>query len=455
MSRPNGYAWLLQRWDSLRGSFWFFPAQMAILSGAIALGMLELDRQLPVGWGTSLPWLTRVDVEGARAVLSTIAGSMITVTGVVFSITVVALTLTSSQFGPRLLRTFFRDRGSQVALGTFLATFCYSLLVLQAVGSAERVPQLATAGAVGLAIASLFVLIFFVHHAASSIQASNVIAAVADEIRAQVPTLFPETLGDAKPREPNPEERVRIQRLDVAGRVIRARGEGYVRVIDETAILGPASERDLVVRLLVRPGDFVAQASGIACVDATSDLDPVVEDELRSAFVLGDQRTPVQDLRFLTDQLSEMAVRALSPGVNDPKTAIECLDRMGGLLAQLADRAMPSGLRYDEGGMLRLVVEPTRFDEIAASCFDSVRCHGAEDPQVVVAVFAALRAGLVEGIEPARIPVLETHAREMHAAFRRSRSSASERDRAAVDAAFEGLLGELDRAAGGIERAAC
>ena len=183
------YGWLLDLWETIRESYWFYPGQMTISAGLLAVAAVEIDRRVPPEATASIPWLSYVSAESARSVLSTVAGSMMTVTGVVFSITIVALTLTSSQFGPRLLRTFFRDRGTQISLGAFLATYLYSLVVLRAVENPERVPYIATAGAVVFAIVSVFVLIFFIHHAAIALQASSVIAAVSREIEAQIPSL--------------------------------------------------------------------------------------------------------------------------------------------------------------------------------------------------------------------------------------------------------------------------
>jgi uncharacterized membrane protein len=437
MRRGGWSATLLHSWEEIRESYWFFPAQLAVLSGALALGMVEIDRRLPPGWAASLPWITQGSAEGARAVLSTIAGSMITVTGVVFSMTVVALTLTSSQFGPRLLRTFFRDRGSQVALGTFLATFCYSLLVLRAVESPDRVPHLATAGGVLLAIASLFVLIFYVHHAASSIQASSVIAAVAREIREQIPSLFPETLGEERESEPGGADAERLARLEREGFEVAAEAEGYVRVLDDSALLELAGQRDLLVRLEARPGDFVTHGQVVARVLGAGEPDRELAECLRGAFLLGDHRTPVQDLRFLTDQLAEMAVRALSTGVNDPKTAVECVHRLGGALAQLAGRRMPSGLRHDEDGALRVVAEPTRFEAILGSCFDAIRRHGGADAQVAEALLEAVAAAARAGSDRDRLRALAEQAEEVHTAFATAGAADSKRDRARVEAAME------------------
>jgi len=437
------YGWLLDRWDALRESYWFFPGQMALLAGGGALAAIAFDRRAPPDWMAAAPWLTQLSAAGARSVLSTIAGSMMTVISVVFSITVVALTLTSSQFGPRLLRTFLRDRASQVALGTFVATFFYSLLVLCAVETPGHVPYAATAGAVLLAIASLFVLIFFVHHAASSIQASSVIASVVREIDAHLPILFPETLGEEREAPPGPRDQERLARLDRDGLDIPVLGEGYVRILDAEALLALARDHQLLVRVYARPGRFVTAGSVIARVAPADRASEEIQDRVRECCIVGDHRTPVQDLGFLIDQLAEMAVRALSPGVSDPKTAVDCVQRLGGVIAQLARRSMPSGLRFDPEGVLRVVAEPTRFEAITASCLDPIRRQGAHDPQVATALLEAVEAGARPRVDEQRRRVLEEHAREIHQGFVNARRGDSRRDLGLVEAAFERTLGAL------------
>ncbi|MGH0030291.1 MAG: DUF2254 domain-containing protein [Myxococcota bacterium] len=445
MRLPSWYGWLADRWDALRTSYWFLPVQMALAAGVLALVAIELDRAFGPYLVEHIPWLTRTSAAGARSVLTTIAGSMMTVTSVVFSITIVALTLTSSQFGPRLLRSFLRDRASQLSLGTFVATFFYSLLVLQAVGTPEQVPTLATALGVLLAGTSLFVLIFFIHHAASSIQASSVIAAVVREIDAQLPQLFPESIGGGAG---GPDATADVfspgTELERIGLCVASDCEGYVRFLDEEALIAIARECDVVIHLRTRPGRFVTQGSELARVVPAERMTPEAEEELRAACILGDHRTATQDLGFLTGQLAEMAVRALSPGVNDPKTAVDCVHRMGAVIAQLATRRMPSGLRTDEDGALRVTVEPTRFDDLVAVCLDPVRRHGANDAQVVVALFEAIEMGARCCLDDERRGVLAEHAREIREGFMAARRVESERDAALVEAAFGHAMARVE-----------
>ena len=419
--------------EALRESFWFIPGLMALLSAVGAYGLLVLDSPSRLR-----PLYEPMGADGARAVLSAIVGSMITVTGVVFSAMVVALSLTSSQFGPRLLRTFSRDRGSQFALGTFLATFCYSLLVLPAVRD-PGIPNAALVGAIALAIASLIVLIFFIHRLTNAIQASDVIASAGQEIRSLVPTIFSKPATEHGCQEPSAEERRTLERLDEAGAGVRAQEEGYVRMVDERAVLELASRRDLVVRLLVTPGQFVDLSCEIARVWPPDRLGSEAAAALRRAVLVGTHRTVVEDLLFPVEQLSEMAVRALSPGVNDPKTAVQCLHRLGGLMAEIADRPMPVAHRYDEMGALRIARAPLTFEAIAAGCFDAIRRAGSHDPKVVVELLRAVGRGVGTSFRPERRRALRMHAREIYEAFGATPTARSQRDRAFVDAAFDSV----------------
>jgi uncharacterized membrane protein len=449
MTRARWYGVLTERWDALRSSYWIVPASMALLSGALAVVAVELDRRGTVGPWSAIPWSSGVSPDGARAVLAAIAGSMMTVTGVVFSITVVALTLTSSQFGPRLLRTFFRDRASQLSLGTFIATFSYSLLVLWAAGSSAAVPAVATTGAVALAVISLFVLIYFIHHAARSLQASSVVAAVACEIREQLRLLRPEPGGEEDAGAPDEDEQERLRHLGSEGADLPSAAEGYVRAVDEETILRLAAARDLLVRVDACPGRFVADGFPLARIHPPDALDDDLRSRLRRCWVVGDHRTPAQDVSFLVEQLSEMAVRALSPGVNDPETAVECVHRISAALALLARRALPSGRRRDEAGTLRVVAEPTRFESIAARAFDPIRRHAGEQPEVIAALLAAIESVGGPEVAGSRRATLMEHAHEIHREFERSSTARSDRDRAQVDAAYARARASAGGRAGG------
>jgi uncharacterized membrane protein len=355
-------------WDRLRSSYWFVPTIMALAAVGLAMGMLAVDGWLGSKTARKLGYVYSGGADGARGLLSTIAGSVITVGGVVFSITVAALTLASSQFGPRLLRSFMRDLGNQLVLGTFIATFLYCLLVLRTVrgengdgGDAGFVPHVSVTLAVMLAAASLAVLIYFIHHIARSMQAPYVITAVADELLGGINDIFPEEIGrDAGAPVPDPDGPL----VEPPGpaQTIASVCDGYVQSVDNDALMKLACEHDLVVRLLRRPGDYAFTGAPLARVWPSRRLDDDVCQRLVDAFTFGADRTATQDLRFPMEQLVEVAVRAMSPGINDPFTAVNCVDRLGSALALLGGRRIPSRYRRDDEGRLRVIADPVGFE---------------------------------------------------------------------------------------------
>jgi hypothetical protein len=280
------------------------------------LGVDDRVRSMPF-W--AFRWLYRGGMDGSQAVLATIAGSMITVAGVTFSVVIVAFTLASTQFGPRILLTFMRDLGNQVVLGTFIATFVYCLVVLWTTGGSDHpsdIPALSVALAVGMALASLGVLIYFVHHAAASIQAPNIVAEVGRDLDAAIGRFFTGEMqtGSASPAP----AAVLPECFEEEARPLPAAASGYLQAVDEAGLMAVARQRDVVLRLNFRPGDFVTCGSALAHGWPPERTDSVVAAEVEVAFLLGNQRTPAQDVGFVVNQLVEVAVRALSPGHQRP-----------------------------------------------------------------------------------------------------------------------------------------
>ena len=370
--------------EQLRGSLWFVPSLLSLGAVALASGMLWLDGTLA---GKPLPnWLGfRAGPEAARALLTTLAGAMMGVVGVTFSITVVALTLASQQFGPRLLRNFLRDRGNQVVLGTFLATFIYSLLVLQVIERdmpEEAVPRISITGAMLLALSSLAVLIFFVHHVAHSIQADNIIAGVARELAANIDRMYPERIGE-EPEEDEPASLL-PPRFEEEAAAIHANESGYLQAADEDALVALAQGMDGILRVVPRPGDFVLEGAPVLLAWPAERVDDAFRERARALLIFGTTRTTEQDVEFSIDQLVEVAVRALSPGINDPFTAMRSVDRLGAALCQAAGRRFPSPYRKDEEGRLRVVAERPAFHGLVEASFNQIRQYGRSSSAVTI-----------------------------------------------------------------------
>lgn len=375
---------LATRWVAIQESFWLLPALFAVVAALLSEIAIEADQSF--SYDDSSSWLLFADSpEGARAMLTTIATASITVAGVAFSITIVALTLASSQFGPRLLQHFMRDRGNQVVLGTYIASFLYSLLVLRSVGDSEPfVPRASITLSLAFAVAGVAVLIYFLHHAATSINAANVVDGVGDELEAAIERFFPATA-----------ERDGVDTAAAGARHgeetrILATGGGYLQAVDTDTLLEIAVAQQLVVHSDVRPGKYVPLNGELAVVSAARELDTLIAAKVREQFILGRVRTAEQDVEFAIEQLVEVAVRALSPGVNDPFTAIHCIDRLASALAALPDRADPRWVRTDEDGATRVALTASSQADVVASAFDQIRQTAREHVSVTVRLLEQL-----------------------------------------------------------------
>jgi uncharacterized membrane protein len=369
---------------------------MAGIAVVLSFLLVQVDALIGAETVRAVGWLYTFGPEGARAILSAIASSMITVAGLTFSITMLTLQLASSQFGPRLLRNFMRDRGNQTVLGTFLATFIYCLLVLRTVRGTEDshfVPHVAVAAGVVLALASIAVLIYFIHHVATAIRIETLLAQLAAETAAAVDRLYPERLG----KEPPASARLKRDAAMPADferdcRPIASGRSGYVQRVDEDALMKLAVQHDLVVRIDARPGRFVWEDDAVLSAYPRDAVPDQAVGELRAAVVLGTERTPEQDLAFSVRRIVEIAQRALSPGINDPTTALYCIDRLGETFGRMAKRDIPSPLRLDEDGHLRVVTHAYSLEDLACPAFLAVTRYGSADKDVVCKLLKTLDA---------------------------------------------------------------
>lgn len=388
-------------WERIRSGFWFLPSVMAAVAVALALVSVTVDKPVAEWLALNFGWTFTGGAEGASAMLGVIAGSMITIAGVVFSMTLVALSLTSSQLGPRLLRSFMRDRITQVVLGTFIATFLYCVIVLRTIRRADEilfVPHLAVTLGVVLAVVSVGVLIYFIHHVSVSIQADEIAAQIGKELIEGIDRLFPVQMGRGEPRIPTePPEAGFFEAFDREARPVGADGDGYVQFIAGKALVALAMEEDLVVRLERRPGNYVSASCPLALVWPGSRVTDGLTEQVQSLFVLGHRRTSDQDIEFGVNQLVEIAVRALSPGLNDPFTAITCVDHLGSALCRLATRDIPSTYRHDPQKQLRVIAPANTFPEVMDAAFNQIRQYGRSSAAVTIRLLEtiAVVAGFV------------------------------------------------------------
>lgn len=374
-------------WGRLNSSFWFVPAVMAVVAVAQSFLLIEVDAMRNLDQTNELSALLTFGPEGARAILSVIASSMITVASLIFSITMLSLQLASSQFGPRVIDNFMSDRANQIVLGTFIATFLYCLFVLRSVRGMEGssfVPHLAVGFGVLMAAASVAVLIFFIHHIATSIRVETLLAKLADEGCAAVDRLFPERLGQGPGGDVDKSDMQRLpDDFEDGSTQIAADSGGYVQNIGTDVVMRIATENDLVLRIDAPPGQFVTKGACVITAYPRDQVSDEIAQDLRGAIVIGQGRTSHQDLEFTIRRIVELAQRSLSPGINDPTTALYCIDRLGEVLGRLASRDIPTPIRLDETGQLRVVTEVVILQGVACRAFAAVARYGITDPDVV------------------------------------------------------------------------
>lgn len=379
-------------WSDLRSSFWFVPSLIFLFSIALALALIEMDS------GDARPWIERwprvfgSGAAGARGMLSTIAGSMMTVVGITFSMTLVTLALASSQYTSRILRNFMADRITQLVLGTFGGIFIYCLIVLRTIrgGDEDYVPSLAVFVGVVLAIGGTAILTFFIHHIASAIQASTIIESVAKETLCAIDNQYPNR--DVRDERSNGRLVSRAARApECSARHVVSMRIGYIQTIDVDALIRIAHENDAVVHIDRAVGEFVVQGAALASVNSLEPLPAESAQDLEAAFIVHRFRTIEQDARFGIRQIVDIALRALSPSVNDTTTAVMCVDYLSAIIAQLATRAFPASERCHEGTLRLITVEQT-FDGLLADAFDQILGSARGNLAVLTRILAALRA---------------------------------------------------------------
>lgn len=383
-------------YEILRSSYWFIPSVMAILALVLSSLLVALDLYNAEHRLIDLSWINLTGAAGSRAILSTVASSMITVTGIVFSITIVTLSLTSQQFGPRLLQNFMRDQGNQLVLGTVTSTYLYCLLVLRMVSEAPDspiVPHISILVGVLLAVLCVGMLIYFIHHIAESIQVTTIIAGVSKALLASIDSLFPErvsealgapetdfALGDLLPPD-----------LDQNVRPVPALASGYLKSVDLRGLLELAEEKDLIIHLGQRVGHFIVAGAPLGGLWPGEALDEDLVKAVNRCFLTGHKRSTEQDVEFLINELSEIAARALSPGVNDPFTAISCIDHLGIALCELAQRVFPPRLHKNRNNRVRVIDFPATFEHIVDTAFNLIRQYGRGHAAVTIRLLESIR----------------------------------------------------------------
>lgn len=357
-----------QLWVQIHSSLWFVPGFVIAGLMLLALGLVELDRHLGEVLRQQWPRLFTVEAEGARSLLSSIAGAMATIAGVTFSITMVALALASAQYTSRVLRNFMRDKVNQAVLGIFIGIFLYCLLVLQAISEQPQafVPAGAVLGSVLLSVVSGGAFIVFIHHISTTIQAAEMAQAITYETLHVIDKYFPDEAVDGREHASLSDSKVAVWYP------VPARQWGTIQTVAEKQLLAWASAHDAIVRMEYKPGDFIGKDETLVSVAMAQPPDGAAVDALNAAYGVDAFRTLDQDPAFGVRQLVDMALKALSPGINDSTTAVTCLEHIGVILSCCAQRNLEPRNRYDERGNLRVLSIGIDFDELATLAFRQI-----------------------------------------------------------------------------------
>ncbi len=376
----------------LLATFWFLPVIIIAFSIFLSIGLVYMDSIVTISHEGWLRFFLVNSSDSARSILSTISGAMIGVAGTVFSVTLVALTLASSQFGPRLIKNFMYVKLNQVVLGSYISTYLYCLLVLNAIRDSNDysfIPSISILAAILAAMANIILLIVFIHQIAISIQADKVISDISDFISEQVETLFPEKMGEEKEGELN---------IDIVSVIsaykthtsIKSLKNGYLQYVDNKALMKCITNHNALLELHQRPGSFLVKGMEMGRIHTTNKLE---EESLKSVldqFVIGNIKTAEQDLEFSIHQMVEIAARALSPGVNDPFTAIVCIDNLTAILCYLAQAKFPSRHRFDEAGTLRVISDTLEFEGVLDAAFNQIRQFSSGSTAVIIRLMEAM-----------------------------------------------------------------
>lgn len=373
-------------WKQLIGSFWFIPLSIVFLAILLAIGLVYLDSFTSFEPSGTYHYLFSSSSDAARGILSTIAGAMIGVAGTVFSITLVALTMASSQFGHRLLQNFMYDRINQIVLGSYIATFIYAIIVLRSVKSMnniEFIPNISIMFAILLAIANIVLLVVYIHHTAVQIQADQVVAKINTAMYHNITNLANRNKKQNSNLFTEKELLKQYSHYSVI-ETVRTKTNGYLQAINLNGLLNIASNNNLLIKLYFRPGDFLIIGEELLKVYSLNRCDESIIQDIHSCFITGIRRTSTQDADFEVHQMVEIASRALSPGVNDPYTAINCIDNLAATVCYTLQIELPKPHLLDDEDKLRLITKSFTLEKLMDTSFNQIRQYGSTTPTILI-----------------------------------------------------------------------
>ncbi len=418
---------LTKLWEEGRSSLWFLPSILVTASAVLAFVLVGLEGIVGEKALRLLPLVFGAGPDGSRGMLTAIAGSVLGLAGITFSSTLVALSIAASTYTPRILRNFLRDRGNQTVLGTILGTFVYCILVLRTIraGESEFVPTLAVTAAILLALVDLGLFIYFVNHIAQSIQATTITASIANDTKRAIDTVFPERLHGAEVENDAEPERVS------SGQTVPTPRSGYIQIVDHEQTLEFALRHNLMLQMERGVGDFVAEGAPLVTLIARDRVEDDAVRDLQQLYGISKERSVRQDVEFGFRQLVDIAIKALSPGVNDVTTAVTCIDHLGDLLRYTGDRRMSAHHRRDENGRLRVIARTPTYSDLVGIAFDQIRVAGQSQVAIMLRQIGVIEHLAIAIRPPDRRRALLDHLNLIGAAADRGLSDEADRQRVA------------------------
>ncbi len=378
--------------NELKATFWLVPVLIIVLSILLSIGFVYIDQITTISKDGLGRFFFVNSVDSARSILSTISGAMIGVAGTVFSVTLVALTLASSQLGPRLIKNFMYIRLNQIVLGSYISTYLYCLIVLNSIQENNGftfIPSLSILLAIIAAILNIILLIVFIHQIAVSIQADKVISDISAFIYKQVRVLFPERLSEEKDGDNDlPVDAIKSKYTNIIS--VKCPKSGYLQYIDSESLLDLMITFNALFEMNYRPGDYMVEDNEIGKLYTNDNLEKDKLERILSSFVIGKTKTSQQDLEFSINQMVEIAVRALSSGVNDPYTAIACIDNLTATMCYLAQVKFPSKYLVDHDKKLRVIADVLDFEGVLDAAFNQIRQFSVGSTSVIIRLMEVL-----------------------------------------------------------------
>ncbi|WP_046756446.1 DUF2254 domain-containing protein [Kordia jejudonensis] len=377
----------------VRDSFWFVPTLIIVMSILGAVCLLYVDKTYPFTPEGVFKIIFSENSDSGRNVLTVIAGSMVGIAGTVFSITIVVLQLASSQFGPRLLQNFMYKRLNQVVLGQYVGVFLYCIIVANAIRDNDGyafIPNLSVIFAIFLAVFNVFLLVIFIHNISISIQPSKIINELRQRIERNIETMYPQHVEkDVVLSDLKDDATSNLTEIES----ISCEFSGYIQYFDLDMLVEIARKHEVIVKILHKPGNYIVCGQPIfAIFQQKSSNKETLDDSfsLIETFKIATKKTFFQDIEFGIHQIVEIASKALSPSINNPYTAVVCIDNLTSILCKLLQSDIPDATIKDEDGQIRVLLINDSFEGFLEAAFNLIRQYGKTSPFIIIKLMEAM-----------------------------------------------------------------